>query len=33
MSEQYKTAAQNLIEKGFNQKDVSAFESYFSINL
>ncbi|HJR82278.1 MAG TPA: ester cyclase [Anaerolineales bacterium] len=30
MSEQLKTAAQNLIEKGFNQKDPSAFESYFS---
>ena len=33
MSEQYKTAAQNLIEKGFNQKDLSAFEAYFSTNL
>ena len=30
MSEQLKTAAQNLIEKGFNQKDPGAFESYFS---
>ena len=33
MSEQYKMAAQNLIEKGFNQKDISAFEAYFSTNL
>ena len=33
MSEQYKTAAQNLIEKGFNQKDLGAFEAYFSRNL
>lgn len=33
MSEQYKTAAQNLIEKGFNQKDSSAFEAYFSASL
>ena len=33
MSEQYKTAAQNLIEKGFNKKDLSAFEAYFSPNL
>jgi len=33
MSEQYKTAARNLIEKGFNQKDMSAFEAYFSTNL
>lgn len=33
MSEQYKTAAQDLIEKGFNQKDVSAFEAFFSTNL
>ena len=33
MSEQYKTAARNLIEKGFNQKDMSAFEAYFSMNL
>ena len=33
MSEQYKMAAQNLIEKGFNQKELSAFESYFSTNL
>ena len=33
MSEQYKTAARNLIEKGFNQKDLKAFEDYFSTNL
>lgn len=33
MSEQYKSAAQNLIEKGFNQKDLTAFEAYFSANL
>lgn len=33
MSEQYKMAAENLIEKGFNHKELSAFESYFSINL
>ena len=33
MSEQYKTAARNLIEKGFNQKDGSAFDAYFSTNL
>lgn len=33
MSEQYKNAAQNLIEKGFNQKDLTAFEAYFSTNL
>lgn len=33
MSEQYKTAAQNLIEKGFNEKDLKAFEDYFSTNL
>ena len=30
MSEQYKTAARNLIEKGFNRKDQTAFEAYFS---
>lgn len=29
-AEQYKTAARNLIEKGFNEKDQAAFESYFS---
>lgn len=33
MSEQHRTAAQNLIEKGFNQKDVSAFEDFFSTSL
>lgn len=33
MSEQYKNAAQNLIERGFNQKDSSAFEAYFSPHL
>jgi predicted ester cyclase len=33
MSEQYKNAAQNLIEKGFNQKDLTAFEAYFSTSL
>jgi predicted ester cyclase len=33
MSEQYKSAARDLIEKGFNQKDPSAFESYFSTSL
>ena len=33
MSEQYKTAARNFIEKGLNQKDLSALESYFSPDL
>jgi steroid delta-isomerase-like uncharacterized protein len=33
MSEQYKSAAQNLIAKGFNRKDLSAFEAYFSRDL
>ncbi len=33
MSEQYKAAAKNLIEKGFNQKDMGAFEAYFSPSL
>ena len=33
MSEQYKTAARNFIEKGLNQKDLSAFDSYFSVEL
>lgn len=33
MSEQYKTAARNFIEKGLNQKDLSAFETYFSPDL
>ncbi|RPJ20499.1 MAG: ester cyclase [Chloroflexi bacterium] len=32
-TEQYKAAVQNLIEKGFNQKDMSAFTDYFSPNL
>lgn len=32
-TEQYKAAVQNLIEKGFNQKDMSAFTDYFSANL
>lgn len=33
MSDRNKTAARNLIEKGFNQKDLTAFEAYFSPNL
>jgi steroid delta-isomerase-like uncharacterized protein len=33
MSEQYKTAARNFIEKGLNQKDLAAFERYFSRDL
>lgn len=33
MSEQYQTAVKNLIEKGFNQKDLSSFEAYFSPSL
>lgn len=33
MSEQYKTAAQNFIEKGLNQKDLSAFDAYFGSGL
>src|SRR5688500_2445671 len=33
MSEQYKTAARNFIEKGLNQKDLSAFDTYFSSEL
>jgi predicted ester cyclase len=33
MSEQYKTAVENLIEKGFNQKDLAAFDAYFSSTL
>jgi steroid delta-isomerase-like uncharacterized protein len=33
MSEQYKTAAQNLIEEGFNRKDASAFDAFFSPDL
>ena len=33
MSDQYKTAARNFIEKGLNQKDLSALETYFSPEL
>lgn len=33
MSEQYKTAARNFIEKSLNQKDLSAFDTYFSSEL
>ena len=33
MSEQYKTAARNFIEKGLNQRDLSALETYFSSDL
>ena len=33
MSEQYKIAARDLIEKGFNQKDPVAFEAFFSTSL
>ncbi|HET9591109.1 MAG TPA: ester cyclase [Anaerolineales bacterium] len=33
MSEQYKTAARNFIEKGLNQKDLSALEAYFGPDL
>lgn len=33
MSEQYKTAARDLVEKGFNQKDPGAFEAFFSTSL
>lgn len=33
MSEQYKSAARAFIEKGLNQKDLSAFETYFSPGL
>lgn len=33
MSEQYKKAARNLIEKGFNQKDMFAVEAYFGSTL
>lgn len=32
-AEQLKVAAQNFIEKGLNQKDLSAFEAYFSPEL
>jgi predicted ester cyclase len=33
MSEQYKTAARNFIEKGLNQKDMMALDEYFSPEL
>lgn len=33
MSEQYKAAARNLIEKGLNQKDLTALDEYFSPGL
>lgn len=33
MSAQYKTAVESLIEKGFNQKDMSVFKDYFSPTL
>ena len=33
MSEQYKTAARNFIEKGLNRKELSALETYFSPDL
>jgi predicted ester cyclase len=33
MSEQYKSAARNFIEKGLNQKDLAALETYFSPDL
>jgi predicted ester cyclase len=33
MSEQYKTAARNFIEKGLNQKDLTALDEYFSPKL
>ena len=33
MTEQYKTAARTFIEKGLNQKDLSALETYFSPDL
>jgi steroid delta-isomerase-like uncharacterized protein len=29
-NEQHKAAVQNLVEKGFNKKDMSAFPAYFS---
>lgn len=32
-AEQLKAAAQNFIEKGLNQKDLSAFEAYFNSEL
>ena len=33
MSEQYKTAARNFIEKGLNQKEMTALDEYFSPRL
>jgi steroid delta-isomerase-like uncharacterized protein len=33
MSEQYKTTARNFIEKGLNQKDMTALDEYFSPRL
>jgi predicted ester cyclase len=33
MSEEYKTAARNFIEKGLNRKDMSALDEYFSPRL
>ena len=33
MSEQNKTAARHFIEKGLNQRDLSALDEYFSSNL
>ena len=33
MSEQYKTAARNFIEKGLNQKNLTALDEYFSPKL
>jgi predicted ester cyclase len=32
-AEQQKTAAQNFVEKGLNQKELSAFDTYFSRDL
>ncbi|MFZ5922227.1 MAG: ester cyclase [Chloroflexota bacterium] len=33
MSEQYKTAAKALIEKGFNRKDLTAFDAFYGAGL
>ena len=33
MSTQYETAVQKLVENGFNQKEMSAFDAYFSPTL
>jgi predicted ester cyclase len=30
MTEQYKTALENLIQEGFNKKNLAAFDAYFS---